>query len=44
MDYAYLTEEDVKTMLGFNHLKTPFVLVEASENTQVDYYIPKNKE
>ena len=33
MNFAYLTESDVKTMLGFNHLKTPYVLVEASENT-----------
>ena len=42
MDFAYLTEEDVKTLMNYKKLKTPFVLIEASEDTQVDYYVPKS--
>ena len=41
MNFAYLTEEDVKTLMNQKKLKTPFVLIEASEDTQVDYYVPK---
>ena len=31
MDLAYLTEDDVKTLMNQNKLRTPFVLLEASE-------------
>lgn len=41
MNYAYLTENDVKLLMNHNKVKTPFVLIEASENTKVDYYVPK---
>lgn len=41
MSYAYLTENDVKVLMNHNKVKTPFVLIEASENTKVDYYVPK---
>lgn len=42
MDLAYLTEDDVKTLMNYKKLKTPFVLIEASEDTQVDYYVPRS--
>ena len=41
MNFAYLTENDVKLLMNHNKVKTPFVLIEASENTKVDYYVPK---
>ena len=44
MEFAYLTEDDIKKMMNYNKIKTPFVLIQASEDTQVDYYVPKNKE
>ncbi len=44
MQYAYLTENDVRVLMNYNKIKTPFVLIEAFENTKVDYYIPKSKD
>ena len=44
LEYAFLTEKDVKFLMDHNKLRTPYVLVEAAENTRVDYYTPKNKE
>ena len=44
LDYAFITEEDVRFLMNHNQLRTPYVLIEASENTKVDYYSPKTKE
>lgn len=44
MEYAYITEDDVKFLMNYNKLRTPYVLIEASENTKVDYYAPKTRE
>ena len=44
MEYAYITEDDVKFLMNYNKLRTPYVLIEASENTKVDYYAPKSRE
>lgn len=44
LEYAYITEEDVKFLMNYNKLRTPYVLIEASENTKVDYYAPKGKD
>lgn len=44
LEYAYITEDDVKFLMNYNKLRTPYVLIEASENTKVDYYAPKGKD
>lgn len=44
MKYAYITEADIQSLISNNKIKTPYVLVEASENTKIDYFIPPNKE
>ena len=44
MKYAYITEADVKSLMSANKIKTPYVLVEATENSHVEYFMPKNKE
>lgn len=44
LEFAYITEEDVKFLMNYNKLRTPYVLIEASENTKVDYYAPKSKD
>lgn len=43
MQFAYLNEDDVKLLMKHNRVRTPFFLIEASENTKVDYYMPNNK-
>ena len=40
MVYAYLTESDTQTLLNSNKIRTPFVLIEAAEDTKVEYLIP----
>ena len=42
--YAFITEEDVRFLMNHNQLRTPYVLIEASEDTKVDYYTPKTKD
>ena len=44
MKYAYITEADVQSLMSNNKIKTPYVLVEASENTKIDYFIPPSRE
>ena len=44
MRYAYITEADIQSLMSNNKIRTPYVLVEASENTKIDYYIPSNRE
>ena len=44
MKNAFLNEEDIKMLMKFNGIATPFFLIEASENTKVDYYVPNKKE
>jgi hypothetical protein len=44
MKYAYITESDIKSLMSNNKIKTPYVLVEASENSHVEYFMPKAKE
>jgi hypothetical protein len=44
MRYAYITEADIKSLMGNTKIKTPYVLVEACENSHVEYYMPKPKE
>ena len=41
MNFAYLTDKDVKHLMNNNKINNPFILIEASENTKVDYFIPK---
>lgn len=43
LKHAFITEADVKFLMNNNKLRTPYVLIEASEDTKVDYYTPKNK-
>ncbi len=40
MKYAYITESDIQALLNSNKIKTPFILVEAAENTKIEYIIP----
>ena len=44
LEFAYITEEDVKFLMNYNRLRTPYVLIEASENAKVDYYAPKARD
>ena len=44
LENAYITEDDVKFLMNFNKLRTPYVLIEAPENTKVDYYAPKTRD
>ena len=44
MKYAYITEADVQSLMSNNKIKTPYVLVEASENTKIDYFIPPSRD
>ena len=44
LEFAYITEDDIKFLMNYNKLRTPYVLIEASENTKVDYYAPKGKD
>lgn len=44
MKFAYITEMDIQSLMNNNKIKTPYVLVEASENTKIDYFMPPNKE
>ena len=44
MRYAYITEADVQSLMSNNKIKTPYVLVEASENTKIDYFIPPSRD
>jgi hypothetical protein len=44
MKYAYITEADIKSLMSNNKIKTPYVLVEACENSHVEYFMPKPKE
>lgn len=44
MRYAYFTETDIQSLMNNNKIKTPYVLIEASENTKIDYFIPPNNE
>lgn len=44
MRYAYITEADIKSLMSNNKIKTPYVLIEACENSHVEYFIPKPKE
>ena len=44
MKYAYITEADIQSLMSNNKIKTPYVLVEASENTKIDYFIPRNRD
>ena len=43
MKYAYITEADIQSLMSNNKIKTPYVLVEASENTKIYYFIPRSK-
>lgn len=43
MCFAYLNDKDVKQLMRHNQICTPFFLIEASENTKVDYYVPTEK-
>jgi len=43
MKYAFITESDVKSLMASNKIKTPYVLIEASENSNVEYFMPKVK-
>lgn len=40
MHFAFLNENDVKLLMKNSRLRTPFFLIEASENSKVDYYVP----
>jgi len=44
MRYAYITEADIKSLMSNTKIKTPYVLVEACENSHVEYFMPKPKE
>lgn len=44
MKYAYITESDIKSLMSNNKIKTPYVLVEASENSHVEYFMPKTRD
>lgn len=44
MKYAYITEADIQSLMSNHKIRTPYVLVEASENTKIDYFIPPNRE
>jgi hypothetical protein len=44
MRYAYITEADIKSLMSSTKIKTPYVLVEACENSHVEYFMPKPKE
>lgn len=39
-DFAYLNDQDVACLMRTKSFRTPYFLVEASENTQIDYYEP----
>lgn len=43
MEFAYLNKEDLDDLRLSKRLKVPFILVEANDQTKVEYYEPDGK-
>ena len=41
--YGYIVENDLKFLMNFNGYDTPYMIVEAPDKAQIDYFTPENK-
>ena len=41
--HGYIVENDLKFLMNFNGYDTPYMIVEAPDKAQIDYFTPENK-